>query len=159
MPGPTWSVSCPANLPITMASRPPTHAVVLAIYAPPSPRQRRYPEQIEQAIAFGATGIGLIRTDHMFYDGDRIDSMREMILAETQADREAALAKLFPQHRDDFREIFGTPKGLPATIRLLDPPLHEFLPHDIDAQKQVAQKLNLPVEKIMKCVQDLHEFN
>ena len=117
------------------------------------------PEQIEQAIAFGATGIGLIRTDHMFYDSDRIDSMREMILAETHADREAALAELLPQHRDDFREIFRALKGLPATIRLLDPPLHKFLPHDIDVQTLVAHKLNLPVDRIMKRVQDLDEFN
>lgn len=117
------------------------------------------PEQIEKAIAFGAMGIGLMRTEHMFFDGDRIDSTREMILAETQAVREVALARLLPHHRNDFRDIFRALKGLPATIRLLDPPLHEFLPQDMNFQIQVAQKLGVPVERIMKCVHDLHEFN
>src|SRR5437763_9334306 len=88
------------------------------------------PEQTENAVAFGASGIGLTRTEHMFFEGDRIDAMREMILAETTEDRQAALAKLLPYQREDFIGIFKELKGLPATIRFLDPPLHEFLPHD-----------------------------
>jgi pyruvate,orthophosphate dikinase len=101
------------------------------------------PEQAANAIAFGATGIGLCRTEHMFFEGNRIDAMREMILADNLEDRKKALAKLLPYQRDDFVGIFRTLKGLPATIRTLDPPLHEFL----------------PVEKIKKRVEELHEFN
>ena len=85
------------------------------------------PEQVENAIAFGAEGIGLCRTEHMFFEGDRIDAMREMILARNTDDRKKALAKLLPYQRDDFIGIFHTLDGLPATIRFLDPPLHEFL--------------------------------
>src|SRR5690606_32720594 len=87
------------------------------------------PEQTRIALAFGAQGIGLTRTEHMFFEGDRIDAMREMILATDVEARKAALAKLLPYQREDFTGIFETLKGLPATIRLLDPPLHEFLPH------------------------------
>ncbi len=90
------------------------------------------PEQAQNAIAFGAVGIGLTRTEHMFFEGDRIDAMREMILAETVEARKAALAKLLPYQRDDFFGIFKALKGFPATIRFLDPPLHEFLPHAQD---------------------------
>ena len=86
------------------------------------------PEQVATAVAFGAKGIGLTRTEHMFFEGDRIDAMREMILASSVEDRKAALAKLLPYQRDDFIGIFKELKGLPATIRTLDPPLHEFLP-------------------------------
>ena len=117
------------------------------------------PEQTANAVAFGATGIGLCRTEHMFFEGDRIDVMREMILAEKTDDRKAALAKLLPYQREDFIGMFTALKGLPATIRFLDPPLHEFLPHDHGAQNLLAQKLGLSVDKISKRVHDLHEFN
>jgi len=117
------------------------------------------PEQAQNAMAFGATGIGLTRTEHMFFEGNRIDSMREMILADTTAAREAALAKLLPYQRDDFFGIFKALKGFPATIRFLDPPLHEFLPHAKEQQLDLAKKLNIPVEKIMSRVHELHEFN
>jgi pyruvate,orthophosphate dikinase len=117
------------------------------------------PEQTRNAVAFGATGIGLTRTEHMFFEGDRIDAMREMILADTLADRQAALAKLLPYQRDDFLGIFQALKGLPATIRFLDPPLHEFLPHAAEQQAELARKLGLPVERITQRVHELHEFN
>ncbi|HEV8541162.1 MAG TPA: pyruvate, phosphate dikinase, partial [Verrucomicrobiae bacterium] len=117
------------------------------------------PEQTRNAVAFGATGIGLCRTEHMFFEGDRIDAMREMILADTLEAREAALAKLLPYQREDFHGIFKELKGLPATIRFLDPPLHEFLPHAKEQQLDLANKLNIPVEKIMSRVHELHEFN
>ena len=117
------------------------------------------PEQAANAIAFGATGIGLTRTEHMFFEGDRIDAMREMILADTVEAREAALAKLLPYQRGDFLGIFKALKGFPATIRFLDPPLHEFLPHAKEQQLDLAKKLGIPVEKIMARVNELHEFN
>src|SRR5690606_19261190 len=117
------------------------------------------PEQTEAAIAFGAQGIGLTRTEHMFFEGDRIDAMREMILADSLEAREAALAKLLPYQRDDFYGIFKALKGFPATIRFLDPPLHEFLPHSKEQQMDLARKLNIPVEKILARVSELHEFN
>ena len=117
------------------------------------------PEQTENAIAFGATGIGLTRTEHMFFEGNRIDAMREMILAENVADRKKALAKLLPYQRDDFTGIFKALKGFPATIRFLDPPLHEFVPHEAKAQEDLAKKLGVSPEKIAKRVEQLHEFN
>ena len=117
------------------------------------------PEQARNAIAFGAVGIGLTRTEHMFFEGDRIDSMREMILADSVAAREIALAKLLPYQRDDFYGIFKALQGYPATIRFLDPPLHEFLPNTRESQEDLARKLNIPVEKIMARVHELHEFN
>jgi len=117
------------------------------------------PEQTQNAVAFGATGIGLTRTEHMFFEGNRIDAMREMILAENVEAREAALAKLLPYQRDDFFGIFKALKGLPATIRFLDPPLHEFLPNSKESQMDLSRKLNIPVEKIMNRVHELHEFN
>jgi pyruvate,orthophosphate dikinase len=117
------------------------------------------PEQAANAVAFGAVGIGLTRTEHMFFEGDRIDAMREMILADSVAMREDALAKLLPYQRDDFFGIFKALKGLPATIRFLDPPLHEFLPNSKESQMDLARKLNIPVEKIMHRVNELHEFN
>ncbi|HVU17206.1 MAG TPA: pyruvate, phosphate dikinase [Candidatus Didemnitutus sp.] len=117
------------------------------------------PEQTRVAVAFGAVGIGLTRTEHMFFEGDRIDAMREMILADTVQDREAALAKLLPYQREDFLGIFKALKGFPATIRFLDPPLHEFLPNTEESQKDLAKKLNIPVEKIVHRVHELHEFN
>jgi pyruvate,orthophosphate dikinase len=117
------------------------------------------PEQTEQAIAFGAEGIGLTRTEHMFFEGNRIDAMREMILADSLEAREAALAKLLPYQREDFFGIFKALKGYPATIRFLDPPLHEFLPNTKESQMDLARKLNIPVEKIINRVHELHEFN
>jgi pyruvate, orthophosphate dikinase len=117
------------------------------------------PEQAENALAFGAVGIGLTRTEHMFFEGDRIDAMREMILADNITDRKAALAKLLPYQRDDFTGIFKVLKGFPATIRLLDPPLHEFLPHDGKSQADLGKKMNVPAERIAERVEQLHEFN
>src|SRR5690349_9441044 len=117
------------------------------------------PEQTENAIAFGAVGIGLTRTEHMFFEGDRIDAMREMILAETEEARKAALAKLLPYQREDFAGIFRALKGYPATIRFLDPPLHEFLPHTERQQEDLAKKVGVPVSRIHSRVEQLHEFN
>ena len=117
------------------------------------------PEQTRIAMAFGAQGIGLTRTEHMFFEGDRIDAMREMILATDVAARKAALAKLLPYQREDFTGIFKTLKGLPATIRLLDPPLHEFLPHTKEQQLDLSKKIGVAVEVIIQRVHDLHEFN
>jgi len=117
------------------------------------------PEQASQAIAFGAVGIGLTRTEHMFFEGNRIDAMREMILADNLADREAALAKLLPYQRADFFGIFKALKGYPATIRFLDPPLHEFLPNSKEQQADLAKKLGIDFAKIEHRVHELHEFN
>src|SRR5262245_9101349 len=117
------------------------------------------PEQTANAIAFGAVGIGLCRTEHMFFEGNRIDAMREMILAETLEARKAALAKLLPYQRDDFAGIFRALKGYPATIRFLDPPLHEFLPQPQDPHADLASKLGVTVAAIQSRVHQLHEFN
>jgi len=117
------------------------------------------PEQARNAMAFGATGIGLTRTEHMFFEGNRIDSMREMILADNVEDRKKALAKLLPYQKADFVGIFKALKGFPATIRFLDPPLHEFLPHEDAAQQDLATKMGVPVAKIKQRVKELHEFN
>ncbi len=117
------------------------------------------PEQAENAVAFGATGIGLTRTEHMFFEGNRIDAMREMILADNLDDRKQALAKLLPYQKEDFVGIFKALKGYPATIRFLDPPLHEFLPHESTAQQDLAKKMGVPVQKIQQRVKELHEFN
>jgi pyruvate, orthophosphate dikinase len=117
------------------------------------------PEQASQAVAFGAVGIGLTRTEHMFFEGDRIDAMREMILADSLTEREKALAKLLPYQRDDFYGIFKALKGFPATIRFLDPPLHEFLPNTKESQADLAKKLGIDVKKIEHRVHELHEFN
>ncbi len=117
------------------------------------------PEQTKNALAFGAVGIGLTRTEHMFFEGDRIDAMREMILANNLEDRKKALAKLLPYQREDFIGIFKALKGYPATIRLLDPPLHEFLPHAKEQQMDLARKLGIKVEFIQQRVAQLHEFN
>jgi pyruvate,orthophosphate dikinase len=117
------------------------------------------PEQTQNAVAFGASGIGLCRTEHMFFEGDRIDAMREMILADNIGDRKKALAKLLPYQREDFIGIFEELDGLPATIRFLDPPLHEFLPHDQAQQAALASKMGISADKISKRVNELHEFN
>jgi pyruvate,orthophosphate dikinase len=117
------------------------------------------PEQTANAVAFGATGIGLCRTEHMFFEGNRIDAMREMILADNVEDRKKALALILPYQKQDFIGIFKELKGLPATIRFLDPPLHEFLPHEDAAQQDLAKKMGVPVAKIKQRVKELHEFN
>jgi len=117
------------------------------------------PDQAENAVAFGAEGIGLCRTEHMFFGGTRIDAVREMILAETHDARQKALAKLLPYQREDFVGIFRQMKGLPVTIRTLDPPLHEFLPNDGAIMRDLAEKLHQPYEKIAARVAQLHESN
>jgi len=117
------------------------------------------PEQVANAVAFGAEGIGLCRTEHMFFEGDRIDAMREMILARKADDRQKALAKLLPYQKGDFVGIFKALKGKPATIRLLDPPLHEFLPQDHAAQSALAEKIGVSQEEIARRVHELHEQN
>jgi pyruvate,orthophosphate dikinase len=115
------------------------------------------PDQAEQAVAFGAEGIGLCRTEHMFFD--HIEPMREMILAETAEERKKALDKLLPYQRTDFEGLFRAMKGKPVTVRTLDPPLHEFLPHDAKGQEQVARQLGVRPEVIAERVKALHEFN
>jgi pyruvate,orthophosphate dikinase len=117
------------------------------------------PEQVENAVAFGAGGIGLCRTEHMFFEGDRIDAMREMILARKIDDRKTALEKLLPYQKGDFVGIFKALKGRPATIRLLDPPLHEFLPQDHAAQSALAEKIGVSTDEIARRVHELHEQN
>lgn len=117
------------------------------------------PEDSKRAREFGAEGIGLCRTEHMFFEGERIQAMREMIVAETESARRAALAKLLPYQRDDFVGIFTAMKGLPVTVRLLDPPLHEFLPHDEKSQAELAKGLGIDLEKLKARVAQLHEAN
>ena len=117
------------------------------------------PNDSKVAIKFGAEGIGLCRTEHMFFEGDRIIAVREMILANDKAGREKALAKLLPIQREDFEGIFREMNGLPVTVRLLDPPLHEFLPHEDANQKQMADVLKVSVETVKQKVNSLHEFN
>jgi pyruvate, orthophosphate dikinase len=117
------------------------------------------PHDTEVAVKFGAEGIGLCRTEHMFFEGDRIIAVREMILADDEAGRRKPLAKLLPMQRGDFEGIFRALSGRPATIRLLDPPLHEFLPHDADGQKEVADVLGVSPEAVHDKVASLHEFN
>ena len=117
------------------------------------------PHDAEVAVRFGAEGIGLCRTEHMFFEGDRIIAVREMILASDKAGREAALAKLLPMQRGDFEGIFEAMKGFPVTIRLLDPPLHEFLPQEAANQQEMADVLKVPVEVVKQKVEALHEFN
>ena len=117
------------------------------------------PNDAETAVRFGAEGIGLCRTEHMFFEGDRIIAVREMILADDEKGRRAALAKLLPMQRSDFEGIFRALGGRPATIRLLDPPLHEFLPHDVAGQEEVAEVMRVPVDVIRRKVDALHEFN
>ncbi len=117
------------------------------------------PKDAEVALKFGAEGIGLCRTEHMFFEGDRIIPMREMILSNTKEERERALAKLLPIQRKDFEQIFEAMDGNPVTIRLLDPPLHEFLPHEQENQQEMADVMNIPVDKVREKVAALHEFN
>lgn len=117
------------------------------------------PHDAQRARDFGAQGIGLCRTEHMFFEEDRITAMREMILAEDEVARRKALKKLLPIQRKDFEGIFKTMQGLPVTVRLLDPPLHEFLPHDNKGQAVVAKQLGVPTSEIKRRVAQLHEFN
>lgn len=117
------------------------------------------PADARAARSFGAEGIGLCRTEHMFFDGDRITAMREMILAGSEGGRRTALAKLLPMQRSDFIELFEIMKGLPVTIRLLDPPLHEFLPKTDEEIAEVASVIDVSVEKLSQRVDELHEFN
>jgi pyruvate,orthophosphate dikinase len=117
------------------------------------------PADARMARSFGAEGIGLCRTEHMFFEGDRIIAMREMILADTETDRRAALAKLLPMQRSDFLELFEIMAGLPVTIRLLDPPLHEFLPKTEEEIAEVASVMNVSAEKLRQRTEALHELN
>ena len=113
----------------------------------------------QTARQFGAEGIGLCRTEHMFFDPDRIAAVREMILADDVAGRKAALAKILPMQRQDFVELFKIMEGLPVTIRLLDPPLHEFLPHTEEDVKAVAEATGLDAAKLMRRAEEMHEVN
>ncbi|MEQ1883104.1 MAG: pyruvate, phosphate dikinase, partial [Burkholderiales bacterium] len=115
------------------------------------------PEEAAIARKFGATGIGLCRTEHMFFEGERILAVREMILAETEAERRAALAKILPMQRSDFEGLFQEMHGLPVVIRLLDPPLHEFVPHEAESQKELAEELGVKPSRIKARVEELHE--
>ena len=117
------------------------------------------PHDSEVARNFGAKGIGLTRTEHMFFEGDRIVAMREMILADDEAGRRKALDKLLPIQRGDFEGIFEVMHDLPVTVRLLDPPLHEFVPHEEENQKQMAEEMGVSIEKIKEKVESLKEFN
>lgn len=117
------------------------------------------PRDATVARKFGAEGIGLCRTEHMFFEGDRILAVREMILADDQEGRALALEKLLPMQQGDFEAIFEAMDGLPVTVRLLDPPLHEFLPHDDASQKEMAEVMKVSLEKVKEKVQSLHEFN
>ncbi|MCP4051099.1 MAG: pyruvate, phosphate dikinase [bacterium] len=117
------------------------------------------PLDSEVARKFGAEGIGLCRTEHMFFEGDRIQAVREMILANSLDGRKKALAKILPMQKSDFTGIFTAMEGLPVTIRLLDPPLHEFLPHDENAIKDIAKELNVSVSELKQKIESLKEFN
>jgi len=117
------------------------------------------PADAKRGREFGAAGIGLCRTEHMFFEGDRIKSMRKMILAETREEREKYLEELLPYQRDDFMGILSAMRGLPVTIRLIDPPLHEFLPHEPKQQEELAKAMGVPVDRIRRRVAQLHEAN
>lgn len=117
------------------------------------------PRDAKQAFSFGAQGIGLCRTEHMFFEGDRIKAVREMILADDEAGRRAALAKLLPMQRGDFEGLFEVMQGLPVTVRLLDPPLHEFVPHQDHEMKELADEMGVSFEVIKQKVEALSEVN
>ncbi len=117
------------------------------------------PDQASKALTFGAQGIGLCRTEHMFFGGNRIQAVREMIVADTKQGREKALAKLLPMQREDFIGLFRVMDGYPVTIRTLDPPLHEFLPHEEEALKQLAESIGVSFEKLKNRLSALQEFN
>ena len=117
------------------------------------------PKDAATAREFGAEGIGLCRTEHMFFGADRIDWIRRMIVAETLEDRKKALDQLLPMQRDDFYQLFQVMEGLPVTIRLLDPPLHEFLPHTDEEAQELAKRMDIPLDELRRKVRSLHEFN
>jgi pyruvate,orthophosphate dikinase len=117
------------------------------------------PDQSSNAVAFGAEGIGLCRTEHMFFGEGKIGPMREMILADTEQERRKALAKLLPLQRADFEGIFEAMNGRPVTIRTIDPPLHEFVPHEERLQRELAAQIGISYEKVHHRVESLHEFN
>lgn len=117
------------------------------------------PQDTEQALKFGAEGIGLCRTEHMFFEGERIKAIREMIVAKSVEAREAALAKILPYQKGDFEEMYRVLKGKPMTVRLLDPPLHEFLPTKEEDIIEIAKELNIAVDELKNIISDLHEFN
>jgi pyruvate, orthophosphate dikinase len=117
------------------------------------------PHDARQAVEFGAEGIGLCRTEHMFFEEDRIPNVRRMIVADTEEERRSALAVLLPYQKEDFKGIFEAMGTRPVTIRLLDPPLHEFLPHSEQEIKELAETINIPYEKLSRRVSELHEFN
>lgn len=117
------------------------------------------PKDAQTARGFGAEGIGLCRTEHMFFGADRIDTVREMIIADTKIERERALAKLLPMQRDDFYQLFKIMDGYPVTIRLLDPPLHEFVPHSESEITELAKRIKYDVVRLKNKIQSLHEFN
>ena len=117
------------------------------------------PNDARQAFNFGAAGIGLCRTEHMFFDTDRIAAMREMILSKTEAQRRVALAKLLPMQQGDFEAIYEEMNGFPVTIRFLDPPLHEFLPTNEDDIAALASDMNISVADVKAAITELHEFN
>ena len=117
------------------------------------------PKDAEQAIKFGAEGIGLVRTEHMFFEGDRIKAVREMIVSKTEGQRRKALAKLLPMQRGDFEGIYEAMHGLPVTIRYLDPPLHEFLPTSSYDISQLAKDMNINLDELKAVISGLHEFN
>ena len=117
------------------------------------------PDDCRMAKQFGAEGIGLCRTEHMFFDPDRISLVRQMILAENLRDRQVALEKLLPAQQSDFREIFTAMEGMPCTIRLLDPPLHEFLPHDDKDFMELSEETGLGIDHLRRRTGELHEFN
>ena len=117
------------------------------------------PKDAQTARKFGARGIGLCRTEHMFFEGDRIRAMREMILSTKEADRRKALDKLLPIQREDFEGIFEAMQDLPVTVRLLDPPLHEFVPHEEKNQKEMAKELGVSLEEVQRTIDSLHETN
>src|SRR6516162_1550974 len=117
------------------------------------------PKEASEAVAFGAEGIGLCRTEHMFFEGDRIDAMREIILATTVEARQKGLDKILPYQRGDMEGIFKAMQSRPVTIRTLDPPLHEFLPHQPEQQKELSAKIGVSAEAIARRVGELHEAN
>ncbi|HPR24463.1 MAG TPA: pyruvate, phosphate dikinase [Bacillota bacterium] len=117
------------------------------------------PRDARQAVDFGAEGIGLCRTEHMFFEEERISNVRRMILADSEEERRSALALLLPYQKGDFKGIYEVMEDRPVTIRLLDPPLHEFLPHTEEEIKELSKQINVPYEKLSKKVEELHEFN
>ena len=117
------------------------------------------PRDAKQAVEFGAQGIGLCRTEHMFFEEERIPAIRQMIMAETEEERRAALAKLLPFQKSDFKAIYEVMEDKPVTIRLLDPPLHEFLPHTEEDTRELAEQTGISYAKLSQIAEELSEFN